>query len=319
MSSNAGIAYDVLLSEASALSEAAARIGGTVDHAADMILSSNGRIIVTGIGKSGIIAQKIAATLCSIGFSSTFLHATEAVHGDLGVYKTGDVTIMLSKSGTTPELFALIPILHTLNSPTIGILGNITTGLAKEIDCVIDGTVKQEVDPLSVAPTASTTVALALGDALAATLMHKTGFTHEQFSLYHPGGQLGKNVSRLVETVMHREVPIISSNKTLKEAVIAMSYRPLGAVCVVDDGHLLGIITDGDVRRSIQSDLEISRVAISDIMKCNPITVSPIATIHTALDLMENRESQISVLPVVDNDNKLMGLIRLHDIYQITD
>jgi arabinose-5-phosphate isomerase len=309
----------VLQMEAAALITAAERLGDSIERAADIILSSRGKVIIAGLGKSGHIAQKITATLRSVGCCSAFLHATEAVHGDLGLYQPGDVTIMLSKSGTTPELFQLLPILRKFESPIIGILGNVSTGLASEVDCVIDASVTREADPLNIAPTSSSTLTLALGDALAATLMHRTGFTHDDFAVFHPGGQLGKNLGRLVENVMHREVMTISSGATLKEAVIALSHRPLGAVCVVDDDSLVGIITDGDVRRAIERDLDIKTSPVQGVMKRDPVTIHPSAPLNAALELMENRSSQISVLPVVSKSQTLVGLIRLHDIYQVND
>lgn len=313
------IAQKVLQSEAAALIAAADRLGDSMDRAADIILNSQGKVILAGLGKSGHIAQKIAATLRSVGCCAVFLHATEAVHGDLGLYQPGDVTVMLSKSGTTPELFQLLPIIRSFNSPIIGILGNVTTGLAAELDCVIDATVTSEADPLNIAPTSSSTLALALGDALAATLMQRTSFSHDDFAVFHPGGQLGKNLGRLVQNVMHRDVTTVSSHASLKEAVIALSYRPLGAVCVVDEGMLVGIITDGDVRRAIERDLNIDTSLVMHIMKHDPVTVREDAALNLALELMENRPSQISVLPVLNKEKQLVGLVRVHDIYQLND
>ena len=194
-----------------------------------------------------------------------------------------------------------------------------TTGLAAEMDCVIDASVTSEADPLNIAPTTSSTLALALGDALAATLMQRTSFSHDDFAVFHPGGQLGKNLGRLVQNVMHRDVTTVSSSATLKEAVIALSYRPLGAVCVVDNGTLAGIITDGDVRRAIERDLDINTSLGQQVMKHDPVTVREDAAINLALELMENRPSQISVLPVTDEAGNLVGLVRLHDIYQLND
>lgn len=313
------MATKVLHSEAEALMAAAARLGNSIDLAADIIFNSQGKVILIGLGKSGHIAQKIAATLRSVGCCAVFLHPTEAVHGDLGIYQPGDATIILSKSGTTAELFQLLPIIRGFKSPVIGILGNVTTGLATEIDCIIDASVTSEADPLSIAPTTSSTLALALGDALAATLMQRTSFSHDDFAVYHPGGQIGKNLGRQVQNVMHRDVTTVSSSVTLKEAVIALSYRPLGAVCVVDKGMLTGIITDGDVRRAIERDLDLNTTLVQQVMKYNPITVHEDAALNLALELMENRSSQISVLPVTNGAGNLVGIIRLHDIYQMND
>ncbi len=313
------IAQQSLRIEAEAITEAARNVSDSIERAAGIILDSGGKIVVTGLGKSGIIAQKIASTLRSIGTPAVFIHAAEAFHGDLGIYNDGDVTIILSKSGTTPELFRLMPILQRFNSPVIAILGNTDTGLASKIDCIIDASVKCEADPLNLAPTASSTLALAIGDALAATLIQMTDFSHDDFAEYHPGGQLGKNLERMVENVMHRNVPAITTDKTLKDAVVALSYRPLGAVCIVEKDRLCGIVTDGDVRRAIQKDPDINATLVTDIMNSDPVSVPPDAPLTTALDLMENRASQISVLPVVKGDRELVGLIRLHDIYQAGD
>ncbi len=315
----ANIAKETLLNEAEALRDAALRIGSSVEKAARIIIASEGKIVITGLGKSGIVAEKIVSTLRSFGFPAVFIHATEAFHGDMGVYGSGDVTIMLSKSGTTPELFSLIPMLRRLDSPVIGILGNTTTGLAKEVDCVIDASVKREADMLNIAPTSSSTLAMAMGDALAVTLVRISGLTREDFAACHPGGQLGKNLERTVENVMHRDVPALTAEKTLKDAVVALSYRPLGAVCIVENDRLCGIITDGDVRRAIQKNIDINTAKVADIMNIGPVSVSADAPLNTALELMENRPSQISVLPVVSEKQKLLGLIRLHDIYQVGD
>ncbi len=309
-------AYKSLMIEATAILHAAKYVSESILKATYIILQSEKKVIITGLGKSGLIAQKIASTFRSIGINAHFMHATEAIHGDLGMYESGDVTIMISKSGTTSELIQLIPTLRSFNSAIIAIVGNLSTGLALEADCIIDASVKQEADLLNLAPTASSTLALALGDAIAATIMEKTAFTKEKYAVFHPGGQLGKNLGVLVEGVMHRNVQLISTDSTLKEAVIALSLVPLGAVCVVCDDKLEGIITDGDVRRAIEKDIDIKTLKVSEVMTINPVKIHEKSPLTVALGLMENRKSQISVLPVVSNESKLVGLIRLHDIYR---
>ena len=278
-----------------------------------------GKVIVTGMGKSGHIGRKIAATLQSTGTPSVFLHPTEAGHGDLGVCQPGDPVIMISKSGSTAELLDLIGPLRELNTCFIGVLGNLRSPLAAEMDVVLDASVQREADPEGFTPTASTVVALALGHALAIALMQARGFTAQHFQRYHPSGQLGRNLRKRVEDVMHsgREVAWVKAGDSLKHVVIEMSSRPLGAACVVADDHrLLGLVTDGDVRRALRNHDDIRTLRASDVMTGSPVTVGPRALVHEALSLMEDRPSQIYVLPVVDPRTQVCtGLIRLHDIY----
>ena len=278
-----------------------------------------GKVIVTGVGKSGHVGRKIAATLQSTGTPSVFLHPTEAGHGDLGICQPGDPVIMISKSGSTAELLDLIEPLRELNGCLIGILGNARSPLAAQMDVVLDASVQREADPEGFTPTASTVVALALGHALAVALMQARGFTAQHFQRYHPSGQLGHNLRKRVEDVMHsgREVAWVKADDSLKHVVIEMSSRPLGAACVVADDHrLLGLVTDGDVRRALRNHDDIRTLRASDVMTASPVTVGPRALVHDALSLMEDRPSQIYVLPVVDPQTQVcVGLIRLHDIY----
>ncbi len=312
------IARNVILFEAEQLRKTMDKLDAQFDAAVQAVLSSKGKVVVCGIGKSGAVAQKITATLCSTGTPAVFLHAAEAAHGDLGVYADGDPVLVISKSGTTAEMLRLIPFFIESGSPVIAIVGNLNSPIARTATHILDGTVDKEADSLNLAPTASTTVALALGDALAVALMHARGFTEKDFARFHPGGQLGKNLMLRVEDVMH-EYPLIahvSEKSSFRELILAMTKYNLGAACVVDEQqHLIGLVTDGDVRRSLLRDADMSALTVSGIMTRNPVKVSVHATLKEAVDLMENRTSQLSVLPVVEGDI-CVGLIRIHDIYQ---
>lgn len=306
--------------EAQAITRAASRLDTNFTRAVELILGHPGKVVVTGVGKSGHVARKIAATLCSTGTPAVFLHASDASHGDLGVYASGDPTLMVSKSGATTELLRLIPFLRERRSQRIGILGNPCSPLAAEMDIVLDAAVEREADPGNLAPTASTTVALAIGHALAVALIRARNFGAEDFGRYHPGGHLGRALRLTVGEVMQdwREVAWASPNDSLKQVVIAMTQHPHGAACVVDvERRLIGIITDGDVRRALQAHDDIRQLSASAVMTAHPVKISPEARLADALELMEDRASQISVLPVVDSQSGVcLGLLRLHDIYR---
>ena len=309
---------DVMEAEASAIQLAGKRMGSAFEEALDVLEKTEGKVIVTGLGKSGHVGRKMAATFCSTGTRAVFLHATEAVHGDLGVYAPEDPTILISKSGTTVELLNLIPAMRRQRSPIIGILGNLNSPLAREVDHVLDASVPSEADPLGIVPTASFVVTAALGDALASSLMRRRGFTEEDYALVHPAGQLGRNLILTVAELMHKteEVAVCSPEASLKELVIAMTERPVGAACVVDGERLIGIVTDGDLRRALEKDVDIRELRASELMMSDPVTISPESKIGLAVRLMEERESQIAVLPVQSRDGSLLGLLRLHDVYQ---
>ena len=306
--------------EAQAISQAARRLDGNLSRAVELILPHSGKVVVTGLGKSGHVARKIVATLCSTGTRAVFLHAAEASHGDLGIYTPGDPTLMVSKSGSTAELLGLIPFLRDLPSARIGILGNPASPLAQEMDVVLDGSVQRESDPENLAPTASATVALALGHALAVALMRARNFGVEDFGRLHPGGHIGRSVRLNVADAVHGpdEVAWAAPEDSLKQVVIAMTHHPLGAACVADSaGRLIGLITDGDLRRALQDHDDIRTLRAADVMTANPVTIAPDARLLDALRLMENRPSQISVLPVVDpGTRQCLGLLRVHDIYR---
>jgi arabinose-5-phosphate isomerase len=310
----------VLETETQAIQIAASRLNGNLLQAVDLILNHPGKVIVCGLGKSGHVGRKLAATFQSTGTPAVFLHPAEAAHGDLGVCQRGDPVVMISKSGTTAELIGLIAPLRVLGSPLIGILGNRVSPLASAMDAVLDASVRREADPCGFTPTASSVVALALGHALAVAVMEARGFSAEDFSRLHGGGQLGRSLRCSVADVMHTggEVAWVGPAEPLKRVVIEMSRHPLGAACVVSaDYELLGLITDGDVRRALEREDDIRLLRAEDVMTRSPITVTPFALIHDALRLMEDRPSQIAVLPVVaGNERHCVGLVRLHDLYQ---
>lgn len=311
-------AKQVLLFESQQIQRAIALLDQQFDNAVDSILQCTGKVVVCGIGKSGSIAQKVTATLCSTGTQAVFLHAAEAIHGDLGIYSRGDVVIFFSKSGSTPEMVQLIPFFKECYSKIISITGNIDSPIAKQSDFVINASVEREADTLNLAPTASSTVALALGDALAVALMHAKGFGEQDFARLHPGGQLGKNLLLKVQDVMHttEHIAVVNSNTSFRELIIAMTRHNLGAACVMDNaGNFAGLITDGDVRRALINSADINTIALSEIITAQPVSVTSDAPLKMAVDLMENRSSQLSVLPVLDA-GILKGLIRIHDIYQ---
>ncbi|MGB0333725.1 MAG: KpsF/GutQ family sugar-phosphate isomerase [Opitutales bacterium] len=314
------IGRDAMRAEAAAIELAAARLNESFDEAVRLILSASSKLVVCGIGKSGHIGAKLAATFSSSGTPSVFLHAAEAIHGDLGVYQPGDPTIVLSKSGSTAEVIRLLPLFKKFESPIIAIVGNTDSPIAEAADVVIDASVEKEADPLNLMPTASSTVSLAIGDALASALAKARDFTAEEFATFHPGGQLGRNLLMTVGEVMHpiERVACAQKSETLREVVIRMTQAPLGAACVASpDQDLEGIITDGDIRRILSSDGDILAREVGACMTPSPISAHPGMSLGEAVRIMEDRPSQISVLPVVeDGSRKLIGLLRLHDVYQ---
>lgn len=306
--------------EARAIARAASRLDDNFSRAVNLILGHSGKLVVTGVGKSGHVARKIAATFCSIGTPAVFLHPADASHGDLGIYAPGDPTLMVSKSGATEELLRLIPFLRERRSSRIGILGNPYSPLAAEMDIVLDAGVEREAGPDNLAPTASTAVALAIGHALAVALIHARNFGAEEFGRNHPGGHIGRTLLITVGEVMHRqqEIAWARAEDPLKEVVIAMTHHPHGAACVIDaKQRLIGIVTDGDLRRALQAHDDIRGLCAAAVMTANPVTIGPESLLADALRLMEDRPSQISVLPVVDSASGIcLGLLRLHDIYR---
>ena len=275
------------------------------------------KLIVTGVGKSGIIGRKIAATFSSIGIPSYFMHPGDAMHGDLGMVEAGDVCLLLSKSGSTKELVEMLPYLKQRGALLVSITGNSKSFLSKNSDYLINSYVEEEGCPLNTAPMASALVALAIGDALAASVIKSKNITVLDFSRQHPMGQLGRNLILTVKDVMHsgNSFPVVAETASFKDAVIEITDKTLGCVCIVDEQKKLsGIITDGDVRRALQSYNEINGLTAADLMTRNPITVSADKLLGEALAIMEHRDTQINVLPVVDSTNTPIGVIRLHDI-----
>ena len=299
---------------------AADRVAESVVKSSDIISNHSGKVVLCGMGKSGLIAQKIVATLCSIGNKAVFLHAAEAVHGDLGIYAPGDPTILISKSGATEEMLRLIPLLKEFNSPLIGILGNMKSPLVRQMDVVLDASVQKEADPLGIVPTSSTTLTLAIGDAMVGVLMSQGDFKQDDFAKLHPAGDLGRRLRLIVENIMQsiQDVAIVSKNDNLRKVVIEMTEKPQGAALVVDgENQLIGIVTEGDLRRALADGKDIDKITVIDLMTPNPIAININSPLKEAIILMEDRKSQISVLPVVKNDGKTCaGLLRLHDIYQ---
>lgn len=305
--------------EADSLAAAACRLDGELLRAVDLILSHAGKVVVSGIGKSGHIARKVVATLCSTGTAAVFLHPAEAVHGDLGIYTPGDPTLLISRNGTSPEVLALVPVLREFHSPLIGILGRARSPLGAEVDILLDASVEREADPHNLAPTASAITALAIGDALAVALMCARNFTVKEFGRFHPGGQLGRNLRLRVNQVMHANeaIAVLAPEASLKQVIIAMTERPWGGACIVGpDGTLAGLITEGDLRRALTAHDDIRELRAEDVMTRAPISIGPDATLAEALEIMERRPRQISVLPVIDGSGHALGLLRLHDAFQ---
>ncbi len=306
--------------EAEAVAEAAGRAGrAQVERAVELLAGCRGKVVLAGVGKSGNVAQKIAATLTSTGTPAVFLHPSDALHGGLGILAREDVCVAVSNSGETEEVLAMLPFLKSRAVPVVAVVGNLKSNLAARADAVLDASVSQEACPLNLAPTTSTTVALALGDALALTLMRRKQVTPEEFALNHPAGRLGKRLMLRVCDLMHcgEDNPTAAESATLLEIVRAISRGGLGAVSVVDEaGRLAGVITDGDLRRALErgrlEDLGALRGAA--LMTREPVVTRPDELAYSALQLMENRPSQISVLPVVDEEKRPVGLLRLHDI-----
>lgn len=306
--------------EAAAIERAAVRQPpAQVNQAMELIGNCQGKLILIGSGKSGLIAQKIAATMTSTGTPAIYLHPSDALHGDIGIIGNADVALVLSNSGETDEVLALLPYLNHRCTPIVAITGGITSTLARNAAAVLDSSVDQEACPWNVVPTASTAVALALGDGLALLAMQLRGRTVEDFALNHPAGRLGKRLTLRVSDLMHvaTQNPAVPMSARWMEVLSAISTGGLGAVNVVDADHLLvGIVTDGDLRRTLQQValVNLEGLSASQIMTGNPITARPEMLAYDALQLMENRPSQVSVLPVVDEDGHCVGLLRLHDI-----
>jgi arabinose-5-phosphate isomerase len=316
----------VLINEGRAILECEQRLTGERAQAVERTLermqsalAQGGKIVLTGVGKSGKIAQKIAATFSSTGSLAIYLHPTEGLHGDLGLVTSKDVILALSYTGNTEELIRLMPSFKALKVPVIGLGGNAQSRLARECDEWIDAVVAQEACALNLAPTTSTTLALALGDALAVALMQLRGFDARAFGANHPGGSLGNRLNRLVADIMHRadQIATLPETASMDEVVVATTTKRMGAVLIVDGPRLVGIVTDGDLRRALQHKEKFFKLRASDVMTRSPVTIAENELAKAALELMENRPFQISVLPVVDATGHWKGLVRIHDLIQL--
>ncbi|MBU3927751.1 MAG: KpsF/GutQ family sugar-phosphate isomerase [Bacteroidetes bacterium] len=281
-------------------------------RAVELILKSKGRVIVTGIGKSANIAQKIVATFNSTGTPAIFMHAADAIHGDLGIVRKDDVVMAISKSGETPEVKVLIPLLKARQNLIIALVGNTGSYLAKQADLVLDSTVEKEACPNNLAPTSSTTAQLVIGDALAVSLLESRGFSADDFAQYHPGGTLGKRLyMRVSDLSLNNALPSVNQNALIPEVIIEISSKRLGATAVLDNDKLVGVITDGDLRRMIEKHNDFRQLKACDVMTKHPLTVDQDELVVAALELM--RKNNITQLPVV-SENKYVGVIHLHDI-----
>ncbi len=310
------LARRVFQQEAHALIAIGERIGQEFEEAVALLHAAR-QVIVSGVGKSGIIGGKIAATLRSIGIPAVFLHPAEAPHGDLGIVRAGDVAVLISKSGTTAEVCALIPWLRRRQVAIVAIVGQRHSELAAKADVVLDVGVEAEVCPLNMIPTTSTTAALVMGDALSVALMQLRKVRPEEIAAAHPMGMLGRLASLQVRDVMHTgdALPRVLPETSFREMLIEMTAKALGCVCVVwPDGRLCGIVTDGDVRRTLQRVEDIRPLRARDVMTPTPVVVEPETSLAEALALMEHRPRQISVLPVVDSQGFCVGVVRVHDI-----
>lgn len=307
---------DVFTQQIESLASVRDRIGVEFDRAVALILEKPGKVVVTGIGKSGIIAHKIAATLASTGTPAVFLNAGEALHGDLGMVGAGDVVVMLSKSADTPELTQLLPSIQEIGAGLIGMFGTRDTRLARACDVLLDVRVADEACPLSLAPTTSATVSLVMGDALAIALMQHRDFTPEKFAVYHPGGHLGRRLLIQVRDVLPcgEARAAVTGQATLREAIQELSASARGAVCILDpEEHIRGILTEGDVRRHFLSRTDPD-IPVTEVMTPDPKVILHTARLGEALDLMESGDRQVYVLPVIDDHRHYLGMLRMHDI-----
>ncbi len=307
----------VLQAEAEAITALTTRIDHKFDTACEIILACKGRVVVTGMGKSGHIGNKIAATLASTGTPSFFMHPGEASHGDLGMITQQDTVIALSNSGETSEITTLLPLLNRLQVPLISMTGNENSTLADIADINLDVSIEKEACPLGLAPTSSTTATLAMGDALAVAVLQARGFTEQDFALSHPGGSLGRRLLLRVKDIMHQgeDTPIVPIDATLKEALLEISKKGLGMTAITDgDNHLAGIYTDGDLRRTLDTETDITKALIRDHMSFNCFTIDAEQIASAALTLMDKNE--INGLIVIDNKGFIQGALNMHDLLQ---
>lgn len=307
----------VIRVEAEALSVMAERIDASFAQAIDLILGSQGRLIVSGMGKSGLVGQKIASTMASTGTPAFFLHPAEGIHGDLGMIMRGDVVIAISNSGETEEILRILPSIKRLGAHLVAMSGNPASNLARSSDVFLDVSVAEEACPLGLAPTASTTAALAMGDALAVALLVRRGFKAEDFAIFHPGGSLGKKLILRVEDLMHsgEAIPLVQEDTLMKEALFVITAKGLGVTGVCDaNGALKGVITDGDLRRSLERGFDILNQRASEIMKLAPLRIKQSELAAAALQIMEQRAITSLFVFKDDQSPAPCGVIHLHDI-----
>jgi len=301
--------------ELDAISHLLNRIDNSFAETIEIIFNCKGRTIITGAGKSGLIARKIVATLNSTGTPALFLHPSDAAHGDLGMVCKDDVVICISKSGTTSELLQLIPLIKKINVPVISMVGNINSPIAQSSNVVLDISVNEEACSLDLAPTSSTTITLVLGDAIAITLLEKRNFSKEDFAKFHPGGDLGKRLLLKIEDLMIKppKLPVVHRTASLKDSILEMTTKRLGATCVVnDDETLCGIITDGDLRRMLQRQIPIENIVAEQLMTKNPKTLQPSTLAISAIEEMETYN--ITQMVIINDEKKPVGIIHLHDL-----
>lgn len=307
------IAQHTLALEAQSILEMRDNLGEDFERVIELLLTTKGRLVVSGIGKSAIIGQKIVATLNSTGTPSIFMHAADAIHGDLGMIREEDPVLIISKSGESPEIKVLVTLIRNLGNPIIAMVGNIPSSLATASDCILNTTVSQEACPNNLAPTSSTTAQLAMGDALAVCLMEAKGFSSEDFAKFHPGGSLGKKLYLRVSDLSRlNEQPSVKEESTLKEVILEMTKKRLGLTAVLNTSNqLVGVITDGDLRRMLEKGIAMEGTHAKTIMSANPKTIEADALAVDALDKM--RKNNITSLLVVEND-QYSGVIHLHDL-----
>ena len=311
-------AQKVLQMEAEAILDLIPRVDEHFDAAVDMILACEGRVIMTGMGKSGIIAHKISATLASTGTPSFYLHPAEGIHGDLGMVTADDVIIAMSNSGETGEVLNILPSIRRIGAKLIAMVGNTDSTLAKNADVVLNVGVKKEACPLGLAPTSSTTAALAFGDALAMALMGKHHFTSNQFAVFHPGGSLGRKLLLTVGDIMHggSENPVVKGSATVTEALFIITDKGLGAVSVVDENDIMiGLLTDGDIRRGLSKGVDFLKRPVTELMTRSPRFITQEKLAAQALHIMESHKPKpITVLPVIDGERHVIGLLHMTDL-----
>lgn len=311
-------AQKVLKMEAEAILDLIPRVDEHFDAAVAMILECQGRVVMTGMGKSGIIAHKISATMASTGTPSFYLHPAEGIHGDLGMVTSNDVVIAMSNSGETGEVLNILPSLRRIGAKVIAMVGNVESTLAKNSDVVLDVGVKREACPLGLAPTSSTTAALAFGDALAMALMGQHHFTSKQFAVFHPGGSLGRKLLLTVGNIMHSgsENPIVHGTATVTEALFVITDKGLGAVSVVDENDIMiGLLTDGDIRRGLSKGMDFLKRPVTELMTKNPKFITKDKLAAQALHIMESHTPKpITVLPVLDEERHVIGLLHMTDL-----